>query len=85
MEAGARRCGHLLPLLSVGHGIDLPAHRRSVNHIAEALDCEPSDPAVVAAFDRLVLRGQLAPFVPGWWELMGWRPGELEKVLQRGR
>jgi len=53
--------------------------------IAQVLGREPNDPAVVAAFDRLVLRGQLAPFVPGWWELMGWRPGELEKVLQRGR
>lgn len=51
--------------------------------IAKALDCEPSDPAVVAAFDRLVLRGQLAPFVPGWWELMGWSCGDIERMVQR--
>ncbi len=49
--------------------------------IAEALDCEPSDPAVIDAFDQLVLRGQLAPWLPGWWELMGWGPGELERVV----
>lgn len=50
--------------------------------IAEALNCEPSDPAVIAAFDQLVLRGQLAPWRPGWWELMGWEPSELERVVQ---
>ena len=53
--------------------------------IANALDRDPSDPAVIAAFDQLVLRGQLAPWLPGWWELMGWVPSELEGVLQRGR
>ena len=53
--------------------------------IANALDRDPGDPAVIAAFDQLVLRGQLAPWLPGWWELMGWVPSELEGVLQRGR
>jgi hypothetical protein len=47
-----------------------------------ALDLEPSDPAVIAAFDRLVLRGQLVPFVPGWWELMGWSIRDLEHVVR---
>jgi hypothetical protein len=44
--------------------------------IAEALYCEPSDPAVAAVFDRLVLRGQLVPFVPDWWELIRWNKAE---------
>ena len=39
---------------------------------AGALEREPSNPAVVAAFDLLVMIGQLVPFVPGWWELIGW-------------
>jgi hypothetical protein len=33
--------------------------------IANALDRDPSDPAVVEAFDQLVLRSQLAPWLPG--------------------
>ncbi len=53
--------------------------------IAKALDREPSNPVVVDAFDQLVLRGQLAPWLPGWWELLGWEPSELERVLQRCR
>jgi hypothetical protein len=40
--------------------------------IAGALEREPSNPAVVAAFDLLVMLGQLVPFVPGWWELIEW-------------
>ncbi len=52
--------------------------------IAKALGREPDDPAVIEAFDQLVLRGQLAPWLPGWWELMGWGAGELERVV-RGR
>jgi hypothetical protein len=52
--------------------------------IANALDRDPSDPAVTEAFDQLVLRGQLAPWRPGWWELLGWEPSELERVV-RGR
>jgi len=36
--------------------------------IGEVLGLEPNDPAVVAAFDRLVLRGHLKPFLPDWWE-----------------
>ena len=52
--------------------------------IAKALDLEPNDPAVTAAFDQLVLRGQLVPFLPDWWELTGWSISELEGVLQRG-
>jgi hypothetical protein len=39
--------------------------------IGEVLGLEPNDPAVVAAFDRLVVRGQLVPWLPGWCELMG--------------
>ena len=52
--------------------------------IAEALELEPNDPAVVAAFDRLVLRGQLVPFVDveDWWELVGWSCGQVERVVQ---
>ena len=34
---------------------------------------EPSDPAVVELFDQLVLRGHLAQFLSGWWELIRWR------------
>lgn len=45
--------------------------------IAQALGREPNDPAVTAAFDRPV------PFVPDWWELMGWVPSELGLMLQR--
>jgi hypothetical protein len=56
-----------------------------LSDIANALGREPNDPAVIAAFDQLVLRGQLAPWRPGWWELMGWKPSELERVLQRRR
>ncbi len=56
--------------------------RELLRDIAEALDCEPNDQAVTAAFDQLVLRGQLVPFVPDWWELMGWLPSELERMLQ---
>lgn len=59
--------------------------RELMADISAALGREPSDPAVIAAFDQLVLRGQLVPFVPDWWELMGWLPGELGQVLQRGR
>jgi len=57
----------------------------ALQHLALLSGRERSDPAVVALFDQLVLRGQLVPFVEGWWELSGWRPGELEGVLQRGR
>jgi len=59
--------------------------RELMADIGKALGREPNDAAVIAAFDRMVLRGQLVPFVEGWWELSGWRPGELEGVLQRGR
>ena len=52
--------------------------------IAEGLELEPSDPAVVAAFERLVLRGQLVPFVEDWWELVGWTCSQVERVV-RGR
>jgi hypothetical protein len=45
--------------------------------IAEALELESNDPAVVAAFDRLELRGQLVPF----WELVGWSCGQVERVV----
>ena len=76
-------CG-CVPLLPVGNGIDVPTTAGLLRDIAKALDRELSDPAVVAAFDQLVLRGQLAPFAPGWWELMGCQVGELERVLQRG-
>ncbi len=48
--------------------------------IAKALDREPSDPAVGELFDQLVLRGHLAPFVPGWWELIRWC--EVERVVR---
>ena len=50
--------------------------------IAEGLELEPSDPAVVAAFDRLVLRGQLVPFVEDWWELVRWTRSQVEQVVQ---
>ncbi len=43
---------------------------------------ECSDPAVVALFDQLVLRGHLTPFVPGWWELIRW--DEAERRIARG-
>ncbi len=33
---------------------------------------EPSDPALGQLFDRLVLRGNLAPWLSGWWELIRW-------------
>jgi len=32
-----------------------------------------------------VLRGQLVPFVPDWWELIGWSCGEVQRVVGRGR
>jgi hypothetical protein len=50
--------------------------------LAKVLELETNDPAVTATFDRLVLRGQLVPFVPGWWELMGWSIRELEHVVR---
>ena len=37
--------------------------------LARLLELEPNDPAVVAAFDELVLRGHLRPWLEGWWEL----------------
>ena len=37
--------------------------------LAHLLELEPNDPAVVAAFDELVLRGHLRPWLEGWWEL----------------
>ncbi len=40
--------------------------RELLRDIAQAPGREPNDPAVTAAFDRIVLRGQLVPFVPGW-------------------
>ena len=43
--------------------LDQQRGSRHLRLIAEALELEPNDPAVVAAFDRLVLRGQLVPFV----------------------
>ena len=51
--------------------------------IAEALELEPNDPAVVEAFDRLVLRGQLVPFceVEDWWELVEWTCSQVERVV----
>ena len=42
--------------------------------LAKVLELETNDPAVTEAFDQLVLRGQLAPGRPGWWELMGGSP-----------
>ena len=45
-----------------------------LHDIAKALGSEPDDPAVVDAFDQLVLRGQLAPWRPGWSELMAGSP-----------
>lgn len=50
--------------------------------IAEALDREPDDPAVSAPFDRLVVRGQLVPWLPDWWELIGWESIKVEKLLK---
>lgn len=50
--------------------------------IAEALDREPDAPAVSAAFDRLVVRGQLVPWLPDWWELIGWESIKVEKLLK---
>ena len=64
------------------HLARLPLTTELLRLIAEALELEPNDPAVMAAFDRLVLRGQLVPFLPGWWALMGWRPSELERVVR---
>jgi hypothetical protein len=32
-------------------------------------------------FDLIVLRGQLAPFLPGWWELIGWTLGWVQRVV----
>ena len=43
---------------------------RPLRLIAKVLGLEPSDPAVVAAFDQLV------PFAPGWWELIRWSKAE---------
>jgi hypothetical protein len=49
--------------------------------IAVALELEPNDRVSTAAFDRLELRVQLVPWLPGWCELMGWECSELERVL----
>jgi hypothetical protein len=40
----------------------------------------PNDPAVVALFDQLVLRGHLTPWLPGWWELIRW--DEVEGIAR---
>lgn len=50
--------------------------RELLADISEALGLEPNDPAVIAAFDQLVLRGHLVPFVEGWWELIQWDQAE---------
>ncbi len=42
-----------------------------IRDLARALDRAPSDPTVLQAFDLMVLRGHLKPFVPGWWEFLG--------------
>ena len=41
---------------------------------------ESSDPAVVALFDQLVLRGHLKPFLPDWWEQIRW--GQAERIAR---
>ena len=37
--------------------------------VAQLLELDPNDPAVVAAFDELVLQGHLRPWLEGRWEL----------------
>lgn len=41
----------------------------ALRDIAKAQGLEPDDPAVAATFDRMVLSGQLLPWLPGWWEV----------------
>ena len=41
----------------------------ALRNIAQVRGLQPNDPAVVAAFDRMVLSGQLLPWLPGWWEV----------------
>ena len=50
--------------------------------LAERAGLEPNDPAVQELFGRLVLRGYLKPFVPGWWELIRWKSRQVEKLVK---
>lgn len=54
--------------------------RELLLEIAQALELEPNDPAVVELFDQLELRGHLKPFVPDWWEQIRW--SEAEKIAR---
>ena len=58
------------------HLARLPPTTELVRLIVKVLGLEPSDPAVVAAFDQLV------PFMPGWCELIRWNKAEK---IARGR
>lgn len=59
-----------------------PAAISGIRRLARLLELEPNDPAVVAAFDALVLRGDLKPFVPDWWELSRQLAAKLAATAQ---
>ena len=41
----------------------------ALRDIAQGQGLKPDDPAVAETFDRMVLSGQLLPWLPGWWEV----------------
>jgi len=43
--------------------------KQAFRRIAKSISLEPTDKAVEQVFDALVLRRNLKPFLPRWWEL----------------
>ena len=56
--------------------------------LAHLLGLEPNDPVVVVAFDELVLRGHLRPWLAGGDSARSWRRGRWREspllILWRG-
>ena len=55
----------------------------ALRQIAKALDRDPSDPVVLQVFDVMVLRGNLKPFRPGWWEVERLTDHQLREIAWR--
>jgi hypothetical protein len=54
-----------------------------LRRLAQTLDREPNDQAVVQVFDALVLGGHLKPFIPNWWELCRLNDQTVLRVARR--
>ncbi len=55
----------------------------ALRDIAKALDRDPSDSTVLQVFDVMVLRGNLKPFRPGWWEVERLTDHQLREIAWR--